>query len=195
VSNNWRLLRGRTETLAQRLDVAGSGERVEAESEEFEGLFQSQELGDGLRGLWSQAMSEWNRGHATLDQPSAASDVTAGAQEHDGRVALQKVSQAGPPERADAGVGLEDRERTSGLPATDPNDLVTLNQCAALVNRTKRCVENYKKNKDFPRPEVLGGGGKPHEYRYSEMRVWLQHKFGRKLPTEFPGKPTGKEPD
>jgi hypothetical protein len=66
-------------------------------------------------------------------------------------------------------------------------DLVTLDQCAALVNRKKRTLENYKKT--MPRPKVPGGGGKPHEYAWSEMRPWLEKTFGRSLPQAHPDKP------
>jgi hypothetical protein len=65
-------------------------------------------------------------------------------------------------------------------------DLVTLDQCAAMVNRRKRTLENYKKT--MPRPKVPGGGGKPHEYAWSEMRPWLERTFKRPLPPTHPDK-------
>jgi hypothetical protein len=71
-------------------------------------------------------------------------------------------------------------------------DLVTLDQCAAMVNRSKRTLENYKKT--MPRPKVLGGGGKPHEYAWSEMRPWLEKRFGRSLPVTYPGRPKAGKP-
>jgi len=60
-------------------------------------------------------------------------------------------------------------------------DLVTLDQAAALVNRSARTLERYKK-RGLPRPFVLGGGGKPHEYPLDEMRKWLQKTFNRPIP-------------
>jgi len=62
---------------------------------------------------------------------------------------------------------------------------VTLDQAAALVNRTKRALEHYKRT--MPKPRVLGGGGKPHLYSWSEMRPWLAKTFGTPdLPEDFP---------
>lgn len=60
-------------------------------------------------------------------------------------------------------------------------ELVTLDQAAALVNRSARTLERYKK-RGLPRPFVLGGGGKPHEYPLDEMREWLQKTFNRPIP-------------
>lgn len=59
--------------------------------------------------------------------------------------------------------------------------LVTLDQAAALVERSARTLERYKK-RGLPRPYVLGGGRKPHEYLYQEMREWLQKTFKRPIP-------------
>ncbi len=70
----------------------------------------------------------------------------------------------------------QDIEAPAGLP-----DLVTLDQAAALVNRSARTLERYKK-RGLPRPFVLGGGGKPHEYPLNEMREWLQKTFKRPIP-------------
>ncbi|HKM56193.1 MAG TPA: hypothetical protein VJY33_22485 [Isosphaeraceae bacterium] len=70
--------------------------------------------------------------------------------------------------------------RTSEAPAK-LSDLVTLDQAAALVNRSARTLERYKKL-GMPRPFVLGGGGKPHEYPLDEMRKWLQKTFNRPIP-------------
>jgi hypothetical protein len=60
-------------------------------------------------------------------------------------------------------------------------EYLTLDQCGALVNRSARSMERYKK-KGMPRPAVLGGGGKPHEYRVDEMRPWLEKIFNRRIP-------------
>ena len=59
-------------------------------------------------------------------------------------------------------------------------ELVTLDQAAALVNRSARTLERYKK-RGLPRPFVLGGGGKPHEYPLEEMKEWLQRTFNRPM--------------
>lgn len=65
------------------------------------------------------------------------------------------------------------------------SNLVTLQQCAAIVNRSKRTLERHKKR--MPKPAVFGGGrGKPDEWEWSIVRTWLQQHFGRELPERFP---------
>jgi hypothetical protein len=60
-------------------------------------------------------------------------------------------------------------------------DLVTLTQAAALVNRTADALRHYR-GKGMPKPFVLGVKGKPNEYRWSEMRPWLEKTFARRIP-------------
>lgn len=62
--------------------------------------------------------------------------------------------------------------------------LVTLQQAAAMVSRSKKTLERRKKN--MPIPKVSGGGGKPDEWEWSELRPWLEKEFERKLPERFP---------
>lgn len=65
--------------------------------------------------------------------------------------------------------------------------LVTLQQAAAMVSRAKKTLERRKANDSkFPMPRVAGGGGKPDEYAWSEMRLYLEGEFDRKLPEQFP---------
>ncbi len=85
-----------------------------------------------------------------------------------------------PPEALTAGKAPEGEYKSAEAPAEVP-ELVTLDQAAALVNRSARTLERYKK-RGLPRPFVLGGGGKPHEYRLDEMREWLQKTFKRPIP-------------
>jgi hypothetical protein len=66
---------------------------------------------------------------------------------------------------------------------------VTLDQAAALVNRNKRTLE--RKKKKMPAPAVKGGGGKPTEWIWSELRPWLEKEFGRRLP-EVPPHAAGR---
>jgi hypothetical protein len=66
------------------------------------------------------------------------------------------------------------------------SDLVTLLQAAAICNRSKRTLERLTGKRGFPRPEVLGGGGKPHEYAWTELRPFLEREYGRTLPETFP---------
>jgi hypothetical protein len=61
---------------------------------------------------------------------------------------------------------------------------VTLQQAAAMVNRSKRTLEKLKAK--MPMPRIPGGGGKADEWAWSELRPWLQEKFERPLPETFP---------
>jgi hypothetical protein len=65
---------------------------------------------------------------------------------------------------------------------------VTLDQMAALVSRSKKTLERLKKRMSNPLPnaKVDGGGGKPDEWIWSEIRPWLEAEFSRKLPKLFP---------
>ncbi len=65
---------------------------------------------------------------------------------------------------------------------------VTLDQMALMVNRKKRTLENYKghKKNPLPPPDIEGGGGKPDEWEWSEIRPWLERTFKRSLPEEYP---------
>lgn len=68
--------------------------------------------------------------------------------------------------------------------------LVTLQQAAAMVSRSKKTLERRKaKDLKFPMPKVAGGGGKPDEYAWSEMRKYLEAEFDRNLPEHFPTDP------
>ncbi len=62
--------------------------------------------------------------------------------------------------------------------------LVTLDQAAALVSRTKRALEHYK-GRGMPKPRMRGGGGKPSLWAYSEIRLWLSKTFDISLPERF----------
>lgn len=61
---------------------------------------------------------------------------------------------------------------------------VTLQQAAAMVSRSKKTLERRKK--EMPAPKVSGGGGKPDEWAWSELRPWLEKEFERSLPERFP---------
>lgn len=75
-----------------------------------------------------------------------------------------------------------------GQPAPERSEeaekLITLDQAAALVQRSKRTLERYKKK--LPPPRVKGGGGRPTEWSYADIRLWLEKEFGRRLPAQFP---------
>jgi hypothetical protein len=65
---------------------------------------------------------------------------------------------------------------------------VTLDKMAAIVNRDKKTLERRKtrKNNPLPAPAVEGGGGKPDEWIWSNVRPWLEKEFSRPLPEQYP---------
>jgi hypothetical protein len=63
----------------------------------------------------------------------------------------------------------------------EPPDLVTLDQAAALVNRSPAALRHYR-SKGMPKPYIQGTKGKPNEFLWSEMRPWLESTFNRKIP-------------
>jgi hypothetical protein len=79
-------------------------------------------------------------------------------------------------------------ESTATLAETE--QYVTLDQAAAIVNRTKRTLRRRlnAKNSAMPRPDVDGGGGKPDEWKWSALRPWLESEFGKRLPTKYPSR-------
>lgn len=85
------------------------------------------------------------------------------------------------------GVRSEGMRAAVGAVDDQHEQLVTLLQAAATVSRAKKTLERCKKDdQKFPTPIVDGGGGKPDEYAWSEMRPYLEEKFGRRLPKQFP---------
>jgi hypothetical protein len=65
---------------------------------------------------------------------------------------------------------------------------VTLDQMAAIVNRSKKTFERLKQQARLPAPDVEGGGGKPDEWVWSRVRPWLESEFSKKLPECFPSR-------
>lgn len=73
----------------------------------------------------------------------------------------------------------------------DPPQYVTLDQMAAMVNRSKRTVEKLltRKLNPLPNPDISGGGGKPNEWKWAIIRLWLEKEYERKLPSVYPKSP------
>jgi len=65
---------------------------------------------------------------------------------------------------------------------------VTLEQIAAIINRSKRTLEKWKVRKlnQLPRPDIEGGGGKPDEWDWESIRPWLEQASDRSLPNKYP---------
>jgi hypothetical protein len=72
--------------------------------------------------------------------------------------------------------------------AQDTEQYVTLRQIAAMVNRKKKSLENYKTRKEdpLPAPTIEGGGGRAAEWKWQDIRPWLERVFRRQLPERFP---------
>ena len=73
---------------------------------------------------------------------------------------------------------------TAGAQAIE--QYVTLDMAAAMVNRKKRTLEEWIKRSDAPMPDVEGGGGKPHEWKWKTIKPWLEKKSNRQLPDIYP---------
>jgi hypothetical protein len=70
-------------------------------------------------------------------------------------------------------------------PAPPPGQHVTLDQIGAMVHRSKRSLEHYRKQ--MPPPRVRGRRGQAHLWDWAEVRPWLEATFGVPLPEHFPG--------
>jgi hypothetical protein len=89
----------------------------------------------------------------------------------------------------DCAAGTEDERKA--LQTEDERkalQYVTLDQMAAIVHRSKRTLEKRKgrRNNPLPDPDVEGGGGRPAEWLWPNVRKWLEQEFGRQLPEQFP---------
>jgi hypothetical protein len=73
--------------------------------------------------------------------------------------------------------------------AKDPAEqLVTLDQAAALVHRSKRTLERYR-DQGMPEPRNQGRRGHPNLWAWADVRPWLERTFGFSLPEQFPASP------
>jgi len=74
--------------------------------------------------------------------------------------------------------------KTPDAPASESFAHVTLDQAAALVNRSKKTLERLKRRKSnpLPNPDIEGGGGVPDEWKWDTLRPWLEAEFKRRLP-------------
>jgi hypothetical protein len=127
-------------------------------------------------------------------------DIQAQDTAHGGELAVD-VPHAGAPAAAPANLntppagGAENATATpqeAAVSIENPpgvvSQYVTLGQMAAMVQRSKRTLENWKARKinPLPPPDIDGGGGKPDEWDWSKIRPWLQNESGRTLPERFP---------
>jgi hypothetical protein len=84
--------------------------------------------------------------------------------------------------------GGETSQPASETETLRPVQYVTLDSMAAIVQRSKRTLENRRdrRTNPLPSPDVEGGGGKPHEWIWTKIRPWLTSEFGKQLPVVFP---------
>jgi hypothetical protein len=127
--------------------------------------------------------------------PPGASISENGPVIHDLQIAYRAIadrlakSQAETP--APSGQTLTDPAETGPHASGDSpgaDQYVTLDQMAALVNRSKKTLERKANapTSNMPAPDVEGGGGRPHEWKWPNVRPWLEKQFGRSLPASFP---------
>lgn len=67
--------------------------------------------------------------------------------------------------------------------------LVTLDQIAAIVRRSRKTLQNYRcpyHPRAMPEPAVEGSGKIPHLYDWARIRCWLSLTFAIPLPEHFP---------
>ncbi len=79
------------------------------------------------------------------------------------------------------------RNELDSRPQESVPDYVTLKQAAPLVGRSKGTLENWKRDDpEFPPPDVIGGDGRANEWRWSNLRPYLQTRTKRELPEVHP---------
>lgn len=66
-------------------------------------------------------------------------------------------------------------------------DLVTLDQAAAMAGESKRTLERALSAGQLPRPVIQGTGGRSSKWRWAELRPALAKHARRPLPAQFPG--------
>jgi hypothetical protein len=76
----------------------------------------------------------------------------------------------------------------AALADVDPAQLVRMDQIAAFARRSKRTVQLWqRRDRDFPRPVVEGGGGKAALWHWPDVVGYLRRKSGiASLPDRFP---------
>ncbi len=71
------------------------------------------------------------------------------------------------------------------FPSSPPAEqLVSLDQIAAIARRRKRSLERYRKA--MPKPRDAGGHGRGAAWAWSDVRPWLELTFGRTFPENYP---------
>jgi len=114
------------------------------------------------------------------ERPATSADINAILTE------LEKLRTDMASLRGQAGWTIPGPSSPTPLPIPPPSEqLVTLDQIGAMVHRSKRSMERYRKQ--MPAPRVRGRRGRPHLWAWTEVRPWLEATFGLRLPEYFPG--------
>jgi hypothetical protein len=90
-----------------------------------------------------------------------------------------------PPEARAEAQNSDTSHSADAVSATD--DIVTLDQAAALVKQSKRTLERWLKDGKLPAPDIVGGGGKAHRWIWARLREPLQNQSGLIMPAKSPG--------
>lgn len=90
-----------------------------------------------------------------------------------------------PPEALAEAQNSDTSHSADAVSATD--DIVTLDQAAALVKQSKRTLERWLKDGKLPAPDIVGGGGKAHRWIWARIREPLQNQSGLIMPAKSPG--------
>jgi hypothetical protein len=110
---------------------------------------------------------------------AAANQICSGADDAEKR-ATELVPSTPTPETASGSPPLTEHPILQPKTSIVSDYFINLDQASALVNRSKRTLERCKKK--MPQPRVKGGGGKPSEWAWSDLKPWLENEFGRMLP-------------
>jgi hypothetical protein len=70
--------------------------------------------------------------------------------------------------------------------AAEVPQYVTLAQCEGISRRKKRTLQADNTAGKLPAPNVRGGGGKPNQWLWTNIRPALEKLTGRSLPVRYP---------
>lgn len=79
-----------------------------------------------------------------------------------------------------------DQSHANNEQEAEPEQYVTMDTAAALVNKSKRQIRRYFDYMELPEPDVQGVDGRAHEWRWIRIRPELERLTGRTLPRRIP---------
>ncbi len=89
--------------------------------------------------------------------------------------------------RAGLGPWSTTTQEPQHLESSEIDELVTLDQAAPLTGLSKRTLEKYLRDGRIPEPDIRGGGGRAHKWRWRNLRPALAGVANKILPDKFPG--------